>query len=65
MLSAGWTDDAEIALWRERALDSVETAVSQVQREPAPDPFEEDWRALACERLLEAHANVAGVAASI
>ena len=65
MLSAGWTDDAEIALWRERALDSVETAVSQVQREPAPDPFEEDWRALACERLLEAHANVAEVAAGI
>lgn len=63
LLSADWADETTIASWRERALADVETAVAQVQREPSPDPFDEDWRAMACERLIEAHAEEAGVPA--
>ena len=32
-----------------------EEAVATVQREPAPDPFKEDWCALATRRLRETH----------
>ena len=32
--------------WRSEAVREIEEAVAQVQREPAPDPFDEEWRAL-------------------
>jgi pyruvate dehydrogenase E1 component alpha subunit/2-oxoisovalerate dehydrogenase E1 component alpha subunit len=53
----GWASESDIRIWQNEAAQSVDEAVSQVQREPAPNPFAEDWRALAskqyCEGLTE------------
>ena len=48
-------DAAQLAVWRSRALTEIEEAVSQVQREPAPDPYAENWCALASSHLNELH----------
>jgi pyruvate dehydrogenase E1 component alpha subunit/2-oxoisovalerate dehydrogenase E1 component alpha subunit len=42
-----------LAAWRNDAAQKVEEAVAQVQREPGPDPFKEDWRAIASRNLCE------------
>ena len=48
--------DAEtLANWRSKIIHEIEEAVATAQREPAPDPFAEDWRALATENLVETH----------
>lgn len=44
----------QLEAWRAEALDEVEQAIARVQREPAPDPFTEDWRAISTRHLLEA-----------
>ncbi len=43
----------DLRAFRDEALLEIETAVAQVQREPAPDPYREDWRALSCAELCE------------
>jgi acetoin:2,6-dichlorophenolindophenol oxidoreductase subunit alpha len=53
LLQQQWADAAAVAAWRREAVHQVEEAVAQVQREPAPDPFGEEWRALASARLVE------------
>lgn len=45
--------EAELAAWRNEAVQQVEEVVAQVQREPAPDPFTEDWCALATRHLRD------------
>lgn len=52
-LTSGRLTEAEWETWRAEAVKRVEDAVAQVQREPGPDPFREDWRSLATERLVE------------
>jgi pyruvate dehydrogenase E1 component alpha subunit/2-oxoisovalerate dehydrogenase E1 component alpha subunit len=49
------TDRAQIAVWRSEAIREIEDAVAQVQREPAPDPFAEEWNALSTRHLVEGH----------
>jgi pyruvate dehydrogenase E1 component alpha subunit/2-oxoisovalerate dehydrogenase E1 component alpha subunit len=49
----GWASNEDIRAWRAEAARSVDEAVSQVQREPSPDPFTEDWCALASKRFCE------------
>ena len=39
----------------QRGIREIEEAVAQVQREPAPDPFTEEWQALSTEHLNEGH----------
>jgi pyruvate dehydrogenase E1 component alpha subunit/2-oxoisovalerate dehydrogenase E1 component alpha subunit len=56
VLNEGWADASTIACWRAEAVESIDLAVAQVQREPGPDPFKEDWRALASESLGEGFA---------
>jgi len=51
LLSNGWAEPGTIATWRTEAIRKVEEAVAQVQREPAPDPYKEDWCALASRHL--------------
>ncbi len=46
-------DTAQLAVWRSEAIREIEEAVAQVQREPAPDPFAENWTALSSESLVE------------
>ncbi|HKI72838.1 MAG TPA: thiamine pyrophosphate-dependent dehydrogenase E1 component subunit alpha [Verrucomicrobiae bacterium] len=54
LLQQGWADARTIELWRNEMVQKVEGVVATVQREPLPDPYEEDWRALSSQRLLEA-----------
>jgi pyruvate dehydrogenase E1 component alpha subunit/2-oxoisovalerate dehydrogenase E1 component alpha subunit len=49
-----WADGALLAKWRAEAISQVEEAVATVQREGAPDPYNEDWCALASRHLAEA-----------
>ncbi|HUZ08492.1 MAG TPA: thiamine pyrophosphate-dependent dehydrogenase E1 component subunit alpha [Candidatus Paceibacterota bacterium] len=49
------TDAAQIAVWRSEAVREIEEAVAKVQREPAPDPFTENWSAISSEHLSETH----------
>ncbi len=55
LLKQGWADAATLASWRKAATQQVEDAVATVQREPTPDPFTEDWCALATKHLLGVH----------
>jgi acetoin:2,6-dichlorophenolindophenol oxidoreductase subunit alpha len=50
-----WADSAQFAVWRSEMIREIEDAVAQVQREPAPDPFSEQWNAIASEHLNETH----------
>jgi len=45
----------ELMSWRNEAAQQIEEVVATVQREPAPDPFDEKWNALATEELVEGH----------
>ena len=36
----------QIAGWRAEAKKEVDATAAKVQREPSPDPAEEDWRAV-------------------
>ena len=54
LLQQGWADASAIEAWRGEAARVVEDAVATVQREPAPDPYQEDWGALSSVHLLEA-----------
>jgi len=51
------TDAAQIAVWRSECIREIEEAVAQVQREPTPDPFAENWSAISSEHLSETHEN--------
>ena len=53
LLKKNFTDIAQLAVWRSEAIREIEDTVAQVQREPAPDPFAENWTALATENLSE------------
>lgn len=50
-----WAKDHEIELWRKKALLEVEEAVAIVQQEAPPDPFKENWCALASKHLSEGY----------
>jgi pyruvate dehydrogenase E1 component alpha subunit/2-oxoisovalerate dehydrogenase E1 component alpha subunit len=54
VLQQGWADASVIETWRSEAAQKVEETVATVQREPAPDPYQEDWQALSSVHLLEA-----------
>ncbi len=53
LLEHDWAAAYELAQWRSEALDEIEEAAATAQREPAPDPAQEDWCALATRRLME------------
>ncbi len=55
LLALKWADRRTLESWREEAVQKVEEAVAKVQREPGPDPFKEEWCALAAKHLLEMH----------
>jgi hypothetical protein len=47
ILAESWADRAVLDGWRGEQVQQVEEVVAKVQREPGPDPFEEDWLTLA------------------
>jgi acetoin:2,6-dichlorophenolindophenol oxidoreductase subunit alpha len=50
---SGWADAEMLAAWRRETIRQVEEAIATVQREPPPDPFAENWIALATPHLVE------------
>lgn len=57
LLSQQWVEPAELAIWRSAAAQEIEEAVAKVQREQGPDPYKEDWCALAEKRLSEGNSE--------
>src|SRR6266851_1740307 len=55
LLQQGWADAPMLAIWRNTAIQKVEETVAQVQREPGPDPYKEEWCALASKNLSEGY----------
>jgi acetoin:2,6-dichlorophenolindophenol oxidoreductase subunit alpha len=55
LLQSDWADKATLAAWRNEAAQQVEEDVARVQREPGPDPYKEDWCALASKHLSEGY----------
>jgi len=53
LLGQKWSDAARLATWRSEIVSEIEEAVGQVQREPTPDPFAENWSAISSEHLNE------------
>jgi acetoin:2,6-dichlorophenolindophenol oxidoreductase subunit alpha len=55
LVQSNWADAATLAAWRMEEVQKVEESVAKVQREPGPDPYKEDWCALASKHLSEGH----------
>ncbi len=55
LLAQNWGAPEDVAAWHREVVQQVDDAVAKVRREPAPDPFKEDWRVLATRRLAEVH----------
>ena len=55
LLQHDWATPAAINTWRAEAAHKIEDAVATAQREPGPDPYKEDWCALATRHLSELH----------
>jgi pyruvate dehydrogenase E1 component alpha subunit/2-oxoisovalerate dehydrogenase E1 component alpha subunit len=53
LLQQNWADASTLAAWRNEMVHAVEESVAKVQREPGPDPYKEDWCALASKHLSE------------
>jgi pyruvate dehydrogenase E1 component alpha subunit/2-oxoisovalerate dehydrogenase E1 component alpha subunit len=49
----GWADAATMKGFRQEAAQLIEETVAKVQKEPAPDPFQQNWCALASRHLSE------------
>jgi TPP-dependent pyruvate/acetoin dehydrogenase alpha subunit len=49
----GWGDASTLAAWQRETSQKVAEAVAKAQREPAPDPYHENWCALASKHLSE------------
>jgi acetoin:2,6-dichlorophenolindophenol oxidoreductase subunit alpha len=55
LLESEWADRETLAAWRTEAVEEVEESVAKVQREAGPDPYTEDWCALASKHLSEGY----------
>jgi len=47
LVENGFASVDEIITWQEQIVEEVQRAVAQTQQEPVPDPYHEDWTALA------------------
>jgi pyruvate dehydrogenase E1 component alpha subunit/2-oxoisovalerate dehydrogenase E1 component alpha subunit len=57
LLAQNWAEAASLEVWRNEAVHKVEEAVATVQREAGPDPYKENWSALASQHLSEMHGD--------
>jgi pyruvate dehydrogenase E1 component alpha subunit/2-oxoisovalerate dehydrogenase E1 component alpha subunit len=57
LLRMQWSDPQTIAAWRGEIVHEIEDAVARVRREPGPDPYQQDWCALASKHLSEGGAD--------
>ncbi len=60
LLEEEWADESMLAEWRNEAAHKIEQTVAQVRREAGPDPYKEDWCALASRHLSEVHEQEPG-----
>jgi TPP-dependent pyruvate/acetoin dehydrogenase alpha subunit len=58
IIERDWAEPAMIQSWREEIDFKIDEAVAKAQREAAPDPYKEDWCALASRQLSELHSEV-------
>jgi pyruvate dehydrogenase E1 component alpha subunit/2-oxoisovalerate dehydrogenase E1 component alpha subunit len=49
----GWLSARDLQALKMEAIEKVEDAVIQVQKEPPPDPFQENWQVLSSKYLAE------------
>lgn len=52
-IEGGFASEAQLQDMRKEITLTIEAAVAQVQQEPAPDPYQEDWCALASRDLRD------------
>ena len=57
LIEKGWATAAKLAAWRAEAKEEVDVTAAKVRREPAPDPAEEEWRAVSDVRLQDNFAD--------
>lgn len=55
LIQESWASAETLSSWRAELIQEVEAAVATVQREPAPNPFIEDWSAISSKHLGELH----------
>jgi acetoin:2,6-dichlorophenolindophenol oxidoreductase subunit alpha len=55
LLQQNWADATTLAAWRAEMSRLAEESVATVQREPGPDPYREEWCALASKHLSEGY----------
>jgi pyruvate dehydrogenase E1 component alpha subunit/2-oxoisovalerate dehydrogenase E1 component alpha subunit len=53
----GWADEKATRRLRQELAQLLEETLAVAQREPAPDPYREDWRPLAERHLMERFEN--------
>jgi len=53
LIDGEWAKPSQLTAWRREAAQQVDEVVAKVQREPGPDPYKEDWCALASKHLAE------------
>ena len=53
LLEMEWADAARLREWHEQAVRQIDEALATTQREPHPDPNDEDWCPLAARLLSE------------
>ncbi len=58
MLEQRWATSRELETWWNKTTQQVEEAVATVQREAGPDPYKENWCALASSHLADGHEQI-------
>jgi len=58
LIERQWAVPAQVQEWRLSVVRTVEDAIATVQREGGPDPYQEDWCALASKHLFEVHSEL-------
>lgn len=53
LLKEKWATESDFSQWRVDSLREVDEGLAQVQQEPGPDPYKEDWCALASRHLSD------------
>lgn len=53
LLQQGWCSESTLRAWRMEFVQMVEDTVELVQKDPSPDPYQENWHALASKHLCE------------
>ncbi|MGH8046120.1 MAG: thiamine pyrophosphate-dependent enzyme, partial [Chthoniobacterales bacterium] len=53
IVAHGWATAEELTAWRDEIKKEINDIATRVQREPEPDPEDEDWCAISTTRLAD------------